>query len=288
MSVYQTQAQDDLMAIFDDEEEVTNYTTASFKATKVIMGQSVENPKNGILNFMVQHQFGSIKGGSYELWGLDQATIRLGLEYGINEWISVGIGRSSYNKTIDGSTKIRVLRQSSGKKTIPVTFSYYGGIFYNSLEWSDPERENHESSRYSFVHQLLVARKFSDRFTLQLSPSLVHRNLVETSEEEHNVISIAPSARFKLSNRVSFNVEYFWLVPGNTADNFEDALNIGFDIETGGHVFQLYVTNAPAIQEPYFIAQTTGKWGDGDVRLAFNLYRSFVIKKAKSIEKYEE
>ncbi len=280
-------AQDDLLSMFD-EEETTDYTTATFKATKVILGQSVEQTKVGNLAFMVQHQFGPVNGGAYELWGLDQANIRLGFDYGLKEWWTIGIGRASYKKTFDGTTKIRILRQSKGKKKMPLTLTYNGGVFYNSTKWSEPDRDNHESSRFSYLNQVIMARKFSERISIQLTSSLVHRNLVATSEEEHDVITIAPAGRVKISNRVSFNFEYFWLVPGHTSENFEDALNIGFDIETGGHVFQLYVTNAQAIQEPYFMAETIGKWSEGDVRLAFNLYRSFVIYRPKDRKDYEE
>lgn len=274
-------AQDDLFDLFG-EEETTDYATATFKATRIVLGQSVENPKNGNLNFLIQHQFGDFNTGGYELWGLDGASIRLGFEYGITDWIGVGLGRSSYNKTFDGYTKIRMIRQSTGVKTFPLTISYFGGGYYNSLKWEDPSRENYESSRYSFVHQILIARKISEGISVQISPTILHRNLVSTVEEDNDVFALPIAGRFKLTKRLSLNVEYYYLLPGYTADNYEPALNIGFDIETGGHVFQLYVSNARGMQEPYFIAENTGKWEEGEIHLAFNLYRTFVIKKPKT------
>lgn len=279
-------AQDDLLDMFADEE-TTEYATATFKATRVVMGQSVENPKNGNLNFLIQHQFGPMSSGSYEMWGLDQATIRLGFEYGINDWISIGAGRATFNKTWDGSTKLRLIRQSSGKKNFPLTISYFGAAYYNSLKWEIPERDNKESSRFNYVHQILIARKISDRISLQLSPTVVHRNLVSVKEDDNDVFLIAPSGRFKITNRFSINAEYFYILPGFTADNFQPAFNLGVDIETGGHVFQLYVTNANSMQEPYYMTQTLGEWGKGDLHLAFNLYRTFAIKKPKEFKKYE-
>ena len=275
------QAQDDLFDLFGEEETI-DYATASFKATRIVLGQSVENPKNGNLNFMIQHQFGDFNTGAYEVWGLDQASIRLGFEYGVNDWIGVGLGRSSYNKTFDGYTKIRMIRQSKGKKVFPVTISYFGGMYYNSLKWEDPERDNYESSRLSYCNQILIARKFSDRLTLQISPGFIHRNLVATEEIEHDVFTLPVAGRVKLSQRISLNVEYYFIFPGYTADNFEPALNVGFDIETGGHVFQVYISNARGMQEPYFIAENTGKWEEGQIHLAFNLYRTFVLKRPKT------
>lgn len=283
---FNAQAQDDLLSMFD-EEETTDYATASFKATRVVLGQSVENPKNGNLNFLIQHQFGSMKDGAYEMWGFDQAIIRLGFEYGITDWLGVGFGRSSFNKSLDFYGKVKMLRQSKGKRKMPITLSYFGGAYYNSTRWQEPEKTNYETSRYNFCHQLLIARKFNDRLTLQISPGVVHRNLVATKEEEHDVFSLPVSGRFKLTNRLSLNAEYYYLLPGFTKDNFQETINIGFDIETGGHVFQVYVTNGLGIQENYFIPQTTGEWGKGDIHLAFNLYRTFVIKKPK-IHKIED
>lgn len=277
-SVY---AQDDLMDIFG-EEEATDYATASFKTYKVVLGQSVKNPAEGNLVFVIQHQFGLINGGAYELWGLDQSTIRIGLDYGLTDWWAVGLGRSNFNKTFDGSSKIRILRQSSGKKNMPITLSYFAGMYINSLKWEYPERENYFSSRLSYTHQILVARKFSDRLTLQFSPTAIHRNLVETVEEEHTVLSVGTSGRFKLNKWMSVNAEYFYLLPGYTSDNFYDSFSVGIDLETGGHVFQLFLTNSLGIQEPYFIAETTGQWGKGDLHFSFNIHRNFVLKKHKT------
>lgn len=278
--VFQSFSQDDLLDMFEEEEKI-EYAIANFKTTRVILGQSIENPKKGNLNLQIQHQFGNINDGAYEMFGLDQATIRLGFEYGLTEWLGVGIGRSSHGKTFDGYTKARILRQSKGKRVMPVSVSYFAGVFVNSLKWADPERENFPVSRLSYTHQLLIARKFGSALTIQLSPTLVHRNLVDSRDAQNDVIAIAPGGRFKLSNWVSVNAEYFYLLPGHTADNYINSFNIGVDIETGGHVFQVYLTNSIGIQEPYFVAETTGEWGLGDLHLAFNLNRTFVIKKPK-------
>ena len=279
-SVY---AQDDLLNSFG-EEETTNYATSSFKASRIVLGQSIKNPAKANLDFVVQHQFGTINGGVYELWGLDQSITRLGFEYGLTDWLALAVGRSSYNKTFDGSSKIKILRQSSGQKNMPIALSYFVGIYVNSLKWEYPERDNLFSSRLSYAHQLLIARKFSESFTLQLSPTVVHRNLVETSEEEHTVLAVAPGARFKLTKWMSINAEYFYLLPGHTADNFYNSFSVGLDMQTGGHVFQFYITNSQGMQEPYFVAETRGQWGKGDLRFSFNIHRNFVLKKSKKHE----
>ena len=274
-------AQNDMMDLLSDEEPRIEYTDATFKTTLLVIGQSVENPPTGNLIFNVQHRFGRINSGWYEFFGLDQANTRIGFQYGINDWLGIGIGRSSYLKTYDGWVKAKILRQSTGLRKIPLTIDYFGSMAISSLKWQYPERENYFSSRISYANQLLIARKFSRAVSLQLMPSFVHYNLVETTEDDNDVWLIGAGGRFKISNRVSINIEYYYILSEQTASIFENPLSIGFDIETGGHVFQLYVSNAEGLIEEHFLARTTGKWLDGDIHIGFNISRAFTIKKPK-------
>jgi hypothetical protein len=279
-------SQEDLMSLFGDEEETINYEYATFKTTRVVLGQSVENPAPGVLLFMIQHHFGRLNSGAYELWGLDQATIRLGLEYGINEWLAVGIGRGTYQKTFDGFVKAKILRQSTGLKEMPVTLSYFGSTALNSLRWQEPERNNFFTSRLSFVHQLLLARKFSPGLSLQLTPTLVHNNLVATTADKNSIFATGIGGRVKLTNRVSLNAEYFYVFPDQIVSReYDNSFSIGFDIETGGHVFQLFFTNSNPIFERGFITETVGQWTEGDIYFGFNISRVFTIVKPDTFKK---
>jgi len=273
------QAQDELFDLFATDEPTTTYAYASFKAGRVVYGQSVENPASGNLIFMIQHNFGALNLGAYELFGLDQATIRLGLEYGINDWLAIGIGRSSWQKTYDGFAKAKLLRQSTGAKNMPVSVSYVGALALNSLRWQFPERKNYFSSRMSFVNQLLIARKFSSVLTLQLTPTMIHKNLVPTKTDKNTSFALGMGGRVKLSQRVSFNAEYFYYPDDQTSLDRTNALSFGFDIETGGHVFQLHFSNAQAMFERAYITETAGEWGKGDIFFGFNISRTFVLKK---------
>lgn len=276
-------AQDDLFDLFDaNTKPATEYTYATFKTSRVVYGQSVENPAPGNLIFLIQHNFGSLNSGAYELFGLDRATIRLGFEYGINDMFSVGFGRSSWEKTYDGFVKAKLLRQSSGSKNMPITLSYVGAITVNTLKWPYPDRENYFSSRLAYVNQLLIARKFSSMFSLQLTPTLVHKNLVATRTDKNTSFALGIGGRYKMSQRVSFNAEYFYYAPDQTSLSRTDALSLGFDIETGGHVFQLHISNAQAMFDRAFITETAGKWNKGDIFFGFNISRTFVLKKPKA------
>ena len=274
-------SQDDLMDLFGEEEPNTEFAYATFKTTRISIGQSIENPPNGNLIFVVSHHFGTVNQGWYEFFGLDQATTRIGFEYGINDWLGIGIGRSTLYKTFDGFVKVKVLRQSSGAKRMPLSVSYYGNTAISTLKWQDPERTNYFTSRMSYAHQILIARKFSNALSFQLMPTLIHRNLVENEIDQNDVFSIGAGGRAKISNRVSVNAEYYYLLPGQTADDFYNTFTIGFDIETGGHVFQLFATNGRGAIEQYYIAQSSGSWLNGDIHIGFNITRVFTIKKPK-------
>ncbi len=275
-------AQDDMLSMFDQSDKpTTDYTYATFKTSRVVYGHSVENPAKGNLLFLVQHNFGALNSGAYELFGLDQATIRLGFEYGLNDKISIGIGRSTYEKTVDGFVKVRILRQSKGAVNMPVTISYYGSIAINGLHWQDPNRNNYFTSRLSFINQLLIARKFNNDFSLQLSPTLIHKNLVPTTSDKNTAFACGIGGRYKLTQRTSFNAEYFYYPDNLSSMNTTDVFSLGFDIETGGHVFQLHISNASAMFDRAFITETTGKWTKGDIYFGFSISRAFVVKKPK-------
>lgn len=270
----------DLMDMLgDDEANTTDYTYATFKATRIINGQSIELPPKGALNFVISHHFGRINQGAYEFFGLDQANIRFGFEYGFTDWLSAGIGRTSVNKTYDGSLKAKILRQSSGKRSMPVTLTWFSNATISSLKWQEPDRNNYFTSRMEFAHQLMIARKFGSRLSLQLMPTYVHRNLVETMEDENDVFAVGAGGRIKITNRVAVTGEYYYMLPGKTADDFHNSFSIGIDLETGGHVFQVYLTNSQGLIEEQFIPKTSGNWGDGDIHVGFNINRTFQIAK---------
>jgi opacity protein-like surface antigen len=272
----------DLMDMLEDDESVkTEYTYATFKAIRLINGQSIELPPKGALNFVISHHFGRLNTGAYEFFGLDQANIRFGFDFGFTDWLSVGVGRTSVNKTYDGNIKIKVLRQSKGSKNMPVTMTYYGNMAINTLKWQDPERKNYSTSRYEYTHQLLIARKFGSHVSLQLMPAYIHRNMVETAEDQNDVWAVGGGGRIKISNRVAITGEYYYLIPGKTADEYYNSASIGIDLETGGHVFQIFLTNSLGLIEEQFIPGTTGNWSDGDIHIGFNINRTFQIVKKK-------
>lgn len=271
----------DLLSLLGEEEETTNYATATFKSTRVINMHSVENAAGGVMDFRISHRFGAINTGAENLFGLDIASMRLGFEYGITDRLMVGIGRSNVNKELDGFVKYKILRQSTGKKTMPLSVSWFSSTVMRMSKWEDPDRKNYFSSRLYYCHQLLIARKFNDRLSLQIAPTLVHRNLVKDSTISNDVYAGGIGGRFKLTNRTSINAEYVYVPKGQLESVYTNSLSLGFDIETGGHVFQLHFTNSRPMNEKGFITETTGKWEKGDIQFGFNVSRVFTIGKRR-------
>jgi len=278
---FRVHAQDDLLDMLGDTEPATEYAYATFKSTRISLGQSIENPAAGNLIFDIQHHFGPVNTGFNDFFGLDLASTRLGLQYGITDWLVVGIGRTTLEKTVDGSVKVKLLRQSTGTINMPVSVSYFGSVAMSTMKWADPVRTNYFSSRLSFAHQLLIARKFSNAVSFQLSPTYIHRNLVEKAVDDNDVLALGAGGRLKLTNRVSLNLEYYYVLSAQTAKDYDNSLTIGFDIETGGHVFQLFFSNSQGIIEEHFIPRTSGKWLNGDIHFGFNISRNFVLRKPK-------
>jgi hypothetical protein len=280
-------AQDDLLDMLKDENTVSSPVLATFKGTRIITGQSNENISKKHLNFLILHRFGELKDDAwyYSLLGLDAATIRLAFDYGITDKLMVGIGRSNVGKVYDISLKYKIMQQTTGgKKNFPLAISYYGNMGLNSTTFQDQTRDNYFSSRLNFCNQLIIARKVSPSISIQITPTMVHRNLVAKTSDPNTVYALGLGGSFKITRSTRFNIEYYprlngreELTPGGK--RYNDYLALGFDIETGGHVFQLMFSNSTFMYEQGFVAQTTGSWSDLGIRLGFNLSRTFSFDK---------
>jgi hypothetical protein len=273
-TISQAKAQDLDMLDDDVPESITNYASATFKTNRVVNGHSIETVAKKEFDLKISHRFGYLSGGPYELFGLDQANIRIGGDYGVTDNINVGIGRSTFGKTYDGFVKYKFLKQSTGAKKMPITAAWVSHTSITSLKWTDT-LDHPFSDRVSYVHQLLLARKFSKGLSIQLSPTLVHKNLVDSANRKNDILSIGVGIRQKLTSRTTVNLEYYYVPSGQLETTKTNALSLGFDIETGGHVFQFFLTNASAPFEKGFITDTQAKWLDGDVSFGFNIARVF-------------
>jgi len=271
-------AQGLLDALNEGVEEPTVPVSATFKDTRIVNVQSNETPAEGVLHFVIAHRFGTLSSGIYDLWGLDNAQMRMALDYGITDRLAVGVARNTYQKTLEANVKARLLRQSTGPEAIPISVTWYSVAMANGLRVSEEDQPYPVSRRLSYVHQAVVARKMSEKLSLALVPSFVHRNFVEESNDAHDLFLMGVGGRYKLGPRFSLNGEYHHFLTQTFGDAFSPSLSLGVDIETGGHVFQLHITNARGMFERSFLAEPAGSWADGDVYFGFNLSRVFTVK----------
>ena len=274
ISVTSLFAQDDLMSLLDDQtEDPIQFIEATFKGSRLINGHTVQTRKHRELEFLISHRFGRVNSGADELFGLDVSNIRLGLEYGLTKFLTVGVGRSSFDKTFDGFLKVKPLKQSKGAKSMPISLVYFTSMAYKSLKNQDGFEDT--ESKLAYTHQILIARKFSPGLSFQLMPTLIHRNKVEEINGDNDQFALGIGGRVKLTQRVSLNAEFYYRYDAPENPDLFNSLAIGFDIETGGHVFQLHFTNSRTMIERGFITETTGDYFGGDIHFGFNVSRVF-------------
>ena len=273
-------AQDDLLSELEDKPK-KEYVKNAFKSSRVINGQSMEFIAHGVLDFRILHRFGSVRGGAYELFGLDQASMRLGFDYGVTKNLTLGFGRSTFNIEYDFLVKYRPMWQSKGLHARPFSIILVSGMTINSVKWADKTRKNYFSSRLGYYFQMIIGRKFNERFTLQLMPTMVHRNLVALTSDHNDIYSIGLGTRVKVSKRMAIVFEYFYIINGRPKSFVYNPIAIGIDIETGGHVFQLHFSNSRGMNEKAFITETTNNPFKGNISLGFNLSRVFTIHNPK-------
>ncbi len=273
-------AQDDLLEEINSEEETT-IVIGTFNGSRVINGQSVDGMGKSELEFIFSHRFGALNSGAYNLWGLDDAFIRLGLEYGITDRLSMSVGRSSTDKTYDGFFRYKILQQSKGKRNMPITLS---GVVSGYIKTSPKKEDNPDvalNDRLAYATELLLARKFSSRISAQLTPIFVHRNMVDQTFENNNDYALGFSAKVRITKSLSLLGEYFVRLNAHENSPYYDPVGFGLDIETGGHIFQLLFTNSRNMVDRSVITQTDGNFFDGDIHFGFNISRSFQLGKRK-------
>ncbi len=282
--VQTVKGQDDLLNELEKQGPTEgDYTFATFKGSHIINGQSVETRRKGELEFIFSHRFGLINEGAYKLWGLDESVTRLGLEYGLTDRLGFGIGRTSVDKTFDGYVRYKALRQKD--KGAPVTVTAMGTVTYKTLPNEDDDpvlaSELKAEDRLAYVAQLMIARKFTTKLSLQLNPIFVHRNTVDQDVENNDDLALGFAGRYKITRSIALSAEYTLRL--NAKENQPpdyvryDAVGFGIDIETGGHVFQLIFTNTLGMFERYTVTETYHNFFDGDIHFGFNISRSFQI-----------
>ena len=273
MACFLSYAQEDLLSELDAEMEVDSTTYSAFKGLKIVNLESTKLVAKRDFYFVIAHRFGSVKNGIKELFGLDESTIRFSFIFGLTDWLNLGVSRSSYNKVYDFTAKYRLLTQE--ENGFPFTVVGFNSLAINT-GFDEGDYLNYESKfRLTYLFEFLISRKISNEFSMELAPIFFHENYVQNFHQENSQFALGIGGRYKISKFVTFNLDYAYHM--NRADNsaFNNPLSIGFDIETGGHVFQLHFTNAQPMYDAGFLTDATGDWSEGDFFFGFNLSRVF-------------
>jgi len=269
------------------KESIDNSVDVSgtFNGTRIMNGQSIETRQKGVLEFLIQHRFGRINSGGYELYGLDESNIRFGLEYAVTDDFSIALGRSSFEKVYDGYVKYRLIKQKTGNKSTPLSITLFASSVEKTLKDYAPSNKPSFSDRLVYTGQVLIARKFNSAFSVQITPTYIHYNTPYSSIDPNDIYAIGFGTKIKISKHLSVNGEYYYSVNSYESIATENSIALGLGIETGGHVFQLIFTNSRAMIEKGFIAETQGDFFNGDIHFGFNISRDFYLNKSKDEEK---
>jgi hypothetical protein len=257
------------------EEEKDNIEVIEnvFQGTRLVNTQSANLAEPGVLILNIQHRFGSIKGGAYEFFGLDQAEMRLGFEYGLAKKLNVGIGRTTYQKTYDTFVKARLAEQS---EIFPVAASFTASGYIVTLKNYFPDTNDDLSDKIASSFEFEIVRNFKG-FAIQISPSYMFTGYMPEAGESRSFAVLTGGLSLAVSRRININMEYLHhfadMIPGNNRP-----ISIGADIDTGGHLFQLIFSNSHSMTEHSLYKRTTGDWSSGNIFFGFNLIRNFYLK----------
>lgn len=273
----QSKAQSLLDGIPSEEME-SEKVSATFKSNRLLLGQTTETVKQGDMNFVVMHNFGPFSSGFYEFYGLDAANTALNFDFGLSDKINLTLGRSTYQKHFQTGLKWLAVQQSN---KMPVSVAVFFANYVYGMKWPDEVQGFTAQHRFTYFSQLLIARKFGANFSWQIAPFYMHKNLVKRAGDSNNLLGLTSGGRYKLSNRVTLDAECSYLFPNQMESNYQNYVALGMEFDTGGHIFQLRISNTTSLFEPNFVSQSQNKWLDGDISFGFTINRRFTIYKSQ-------
>ena len=266
-------AQEDLLNEIDTISDVNESEVAAFKSLKIVNLESTKLASKGDMYFVVAHRFGYLDKGFEDFFGLDEANTRLQFVYGLTNGVTIHASRSGFQKTYEFATKYRLFGQK--KQGFPFEIVGFNSLAINTELEKTTLPKLEFSDRLAYVNQILISRKFNDNLSLEIAPTHFHQNYVANNSQDNSQFAVGLGGRYKFTKRWSFNLDYAAHLNRASNSTFKNPLSIGFDLETGGHVFQMHFTNSQAMHESGYLGNTSGSWNDGKIAFGFNLIRVF-------------
>jgi len=262
----------------------TEYIEKTFNTAKLNNGQTTELLEKGKMQFLISHRMGNTSLGYKELWGFYQATSRLSLDLGITNKITIGLATNTSKKLFDGYIKYSILRQSIGQKQFPVNIVWYSTVAVNTSSLNYPEDKPYLEARTNYTNQLLISRKFNDNFSFQISPSILHRNMVATPDDHNTIFASGFLFKYKIGRKTSILADYFWVPSGQIYSyNRYNSLSFGIEFVTSKrHAFQIFFTNSTGMDDLSFIVDTREKFNPNGWHIGFNISTLFSLFENKN------
>lgn len=278
----------------------TPNTEFVFPTSKIVNSQTTETNRKNFFSVNLTQRFENLYNSSiknplntaaHNLFGLGNISdIRFGIDFGITNYLTLGLGRSKYNEMFDGTVKWAILSQTKANR--PVSISFYGNIGYSTMSTEKlyagvvPIKKN-EFHRLQYCSQLLVARKVNEKLSLQMMPTYVHRNFIKLSgntnnfsEDKNGLFSMGVAARLRLSKKIVFAFDYFYNVSEFQKKNplgYYNAFGVGIELLIRKRMFNVNFTNSDAILESSFMPSTRSTWKQGQIKVGFNISKWFVL-----------
>ncbi|MGY5352497.1 DUF5777 family beta-barrel protein [Wenyingzhuangia sp. IMCC45533] len=282
IGVYTNSNAQTLLETLDNEyPKSTQYELATFKTTRLAIGQSVENRKQGVLQLMTMHRFWNLPNSNIQSFIADRWNARFGLEYGISDRLTIGGGWSSFEKISDTYLKYRLIRQIKNKNnSVSVTLFQNASFTEKGSTLNKSGSLDNLNKRLAYTSQVLIAHKFNTNFSAQISPTFVHK-LTPNNANPNNTFALGIGGRYKVKPHVSFVSEYYYVAnPLKSVDTY-GAFALGVNWDVRFLILQFQMTNSFSMVEDRFITQTQKNFNFKDGNLFFGFNAIFTIHTQK-------
>ena len=276
-------AQNDLLSEIDTIKADTKVESA-FKSLKIVNLESTKLAGRGDFYLVVAHRFDYVNQGFDDFFGIDNANTQIKFLWGVKDWLTAHVARSGFEETVDLAIKYRITSQE--KEGFPFTIVGFNSLAINAEMKKENFPKLEFENRLTYVTQLLISRKLTDKLSLEIAPSYFHENTLKDVLNENDTVilpnpqsndqfAIGLGGRYKFAKRWSFNMDYAAHLNRASQSIYKNPLSVGVDLETGGHVFQMHFTNSRAMHEAGYLGKTSGSWSKGEIAFGFNLVRVF-------------
>ena len=259
------------------------YEIATFKTTRIGLGHSIETRKKGALEISLYNRYWDIPNFKGQRFLADKVSTRYGLDYSFTDNLTIGFGYTNHDKIIDGFVKYKLLKQRKSKKKLPISITFLQAFSHRKIANANANlySGNTSSNKYAFTSQVLIGRKMNSKFSLQITPTFIHREASSVTNDPNNQFAIAFGGRHKIGGHASIVSEYYYVANPLKSFTTYNAFMVGVNWELSHLLLQFHFTNARNFVEDTFITQTKNNFNAKDGNFHFGFNATFVLHTKK-------